>query len=34
MMNDAVHEDAPGCVTIAEESTAWPKVSGPTPMAD
>ena len=30
MMNDAVHEDAPGCVTIAEESTAWPKVSGPT----
>jgi 1,4-alpha-glucan branching enzyme len=30
MMNDAVHENAPGCVTIAEESTAWPKVSGPT----
>jgi 1,4-alpha-glucan branching enzyme len=29
-MNDAVHEHAPGCVTIAEESTAWPKVSGTT----
>ena len=30
MMNDAVHEQAPGCVTIAEESTAWPQVTGAT----
>jgi 1,4-alpha-glucan branching enzyme len=26
-MNDAVHEEYPGCVTIAEESTAWPGVT-------
>jgi 1,4-alpha-glucan branching enzyme len=29
-MNDAVHHDAPGCVTVAEESTAWPGVTRPT----
>ncbi len=27
--NDAVRTDAPGCVTIAEESTAWPAVTVP-----
>ncbi len=26
-MNDAVHEAYPGCLTIAEESTAWPGVT-------
>ena len=26
-MNDAVREEYPGCVTIAEESTAWPGVT-------
>lgn len=28
--NDAVHEYAPGAITIAEESTSWPMVSRPT----
>jgi 1,4-alpha-glucan branching enzyme len=28
-MNEVVHEHAPGCVTIAEDSTAWPKVTHP-----
>lgn len=28
-LNARVHEFYPGVVTIAEESTAWPKVSGP-----
>ncbi|MBV9282188.1 MAG: 1,4-alpha-glucan branching protein GlgB, partial [Chloroflexi bacterium] len=27
--NKAVHEEQPGTLTIAEESTAWPKVTGP-----
>ena len=26
-MNAVVHEDAPGCITIAEDSTAWPGVT-------
>ena len=29
-LNDAVHEYAPGAITIAEESTSWPMVSRPT----
>ena len=29
-LNDAVREDAPGCITVAEESTAWPGVTRPT----
>ncbi|MFN8051550.1 MAG: 1,4-alpha-glucan branching protein GlgB [Acidimicrobiales bacterium] len=29
-VNDAVHEDHPGALTIAEESTAWPGVTAPT----
>jgi 1,4-alpha-glucan branching enzyme len=29
-MNAVVSEDAPGCVTIAEDSTAWPGVTRPT----
>jgi 1,4-alpha-glucan branching enzyme len=29
-MNAVVGEDAPGCVTIAEDSTAWPGVTRPT----
>jgi 1,4-alpha-glucan branching enzyme len=29
-LNDLVHERAPGAITIAEESTAWPMVSRPT----
>ena len=29
-MNDAVHDVAPGVLTIAEESTAWPGVTKPT----
>ncbi len=28
--NDAVHEEAPSAITIAEESTSWPLVTGPT----
>jgi len=28
--NEVVHQEAPGAVTIAEESTAWPMVSRPT----
>ncbi len=28
-MNDVVHAEAPGCVTIAEDSTAWPGVTHP-----
>jgi 1,4-alpha-glucan branching enzyme len=28
-MNEAVRQEAPGCVTIAEESTAWPRVTAP-----
>jgi 1,4-alpha-glucan branching enzyme len=31
-MNELVYEHAPGAVTIAEESTAWPMVSRPTYM--
>ena len=30
VVNDAVHADAPGCFTVAEESTAWPGVTAPT----
>jgi 1,4-alpha-glucan branching enzyme len=29
-MNEIVHRESPGAVTIAEESTAWPMVSRPT----
>ena len=29
-LNDAVHEEFPGVATFAEESTAWPRVTGPT----
>jgi 1,4-alpha-glucan branching enzyme len=29
-LNDAVHAEAPGCFTAAEESTAWPGVTRPT----
>jgi 1,4-alpha-glucan branching enzyme len=28
-MNDVICQDAPGCVTIAEDSTAWPGVTRP-----
>jgi 1,4-alpha-glucan branching enzyme len=28
-MNAVVHQEAPGCVTIAEDSTAWPGVTRP-----
>lgn len=28
--NDSVRVDAPGCMTVAEESTAWPGVTTPT----
>jgi 1,4-alpha-glucan branching enzyme len=28
-VNAAVRQECPGCFTAAEESTAWPKVSGP-----
>jgi 1,4-alpha-glucan branching enzyme len=28
--NETVYRDAPGIITVAEESTAWPKVSAPT----
>jgi 1,4-alpha-glucan branching enzyme len=27
--NEAVHIEAPGCITVAEESTAWPGVTTP-----
>jgi 1,4-alpha-glucan branching enzyme len=27
--NEAIREEQPGCFTVAEESTAWPKVTGP-----
>jgi len=30
LLNEAVYRDHPDCVTIAEESTAWPMVSRPT----
>jgi len=26
-LNDVVHRECPGCVVVAEESTAWPRVS-------
>jgi len=29
-LNDAVHEEVPDVITVAEESTAWPGVSTPT----
>jgi 1,4-alpha-glucan branching enzyme len=29
-LTDAIHEEVPGALMIAEESTAWPKVSHPT----
>jgi 1,4-alpha-glucan branching enzyme len=29
-LNDAVMQECPGCVMIAEESTDWPRVTGPT----
>ena len=29
-LNDAVAHECPGCVMIAEESTDWPQVTGPT----
>ena len=29
MLNEAVHRDHPGAIVIAEESTAWPRVSRP-----
>ncbi len=28
-MNAVVHQEAPGCVTVAEDSTAWPGVTKP-----
>ena len=28
-LNDTIHAEAPGCITIAEESTAWPGVTKP-----
>ncbi|MDB4885218.1 MAG: 1,4-alpha-glucan-branching enzyme, partial [Gemmatimonadetes bacterium] len=28
-MNDVVCDDAPGCITVAEDSTAWPGVTRP-----
>jgi 1,4-alpha-glucan branching enzyme len=30
--NDLVHEQAPGAITVAEESTSWPMVTRPTYM--
>ncbi|MEZ5015385.1 MAG: 1,4-alpha-glucan branching protein GlgB, partial [Chitinophagales bacterium] len=30
LLNETVYSEVPGAVTIAEESTAWPKVSKPT----
>ncbi|HEU4585289.1 MAG TPA: 1,4-alpha-glucan branching protein GlgB, partial [Gemmatimonadaceae bacterium] len=29
MMNEQAHQEAPGCITVAEESTAWPGVTAP-----
>jgi 1,4-alpha-glucan branching enzyme len=29
-VNETVYRDVPGIITVAEESTAWPKVSAPT----
>jgi 1,4-alpha-glucan branching enzyme len=29
-LNDLVHEECPGAITIAEESTSWPRVTGAT----
>jgi 1,4-alpha-glucan branching enzyme len=29
--NEAVRSEAPGCITVAEESTAWPGVTTPVP---
>ncbi len=29
-MNETVYREVPGIITVAEESTAWPKVSAPT----
>jgi len=31
-MNEVVHQLHPGCITVAEESTAWPMVSRPVDM--
>ena len=28
-MNEQAHQEAPGCITVAEESTAWPGVTTP-----
>ncbi len=28
-MNEQAHQEAPGCITVAEESTAWPGVTKP-----
>ncbi len=28
-LNEAIHREQPGTITVAEESTAWPKVTGP-----
>jgi 1,4-alpha-glucan branching enzyme len=28
-VNAVIHEEFPGVLTIAEESTAWPRVTGP-----
>ena len=29
-LNDVVHQYAPGAITVAEESSAWPQVTGST----
>jgi 1,4-alpha-glucan branching enzyme len=29
IMNEQTHQEAPGCITVAEESTAWPGVTTP-----
>ncbi|HET7550139.1 MAG TPA: 1,4-alpha-glucan branching protein GlgB [Gemmatimonadaceae bacterium] len=29
IMNEQAHQEAPGCITVAEESTAWPGVTTP-----
>ena len=28
-LNATVAEEQPGCITVAEESTSWPRVTGP-----